>query len=118
MTPASPAGDDLEISPADTAAALADGSAVVVDVREPYELEEGYIEGTRHIALERLASQSNSLPKDGKVIFLCHSGVRSAMAAQAFRAAGIDAWSMAGGIVQWNEEGRPLVADGGKVADH
>lgn len=118
MTPVFPAGDDLEVTPAETQAALADGSAVVVDVREPYEREAGYIEGTRHIELERLASQSDSLPKDAQVIFHCRAGVRSAMAAQAFRAAGMNAWSMAGGIKRWDDEGLPLAPEGGTVADH
>jgi len=40
------------------------------------------------------------------------------MAAQAFRRAGYDASSMAGGLARWHEEGRPLVPDGGHVADH
>jgi rhodanese-related sulfurtransferase len=30
------------------------------------------------------------------------------MAAQAFRQAGFDAWSMAGGIEVWEQEGRPV----------
>jgi rhodanese-related sulfurtransferase len=118
MTPVFPAGDDLEITTAETEQALADGSAVVVDVREPYEREAGHIGGTRHIELERLASQSDSLPREQPVIFYCRSGVRSAMAAQAFRAAGFDARSMAGGITAWHAEGRAMEPDGATVADH
>jgi rhodanese-related sulfurtransferase len=118
MSPVFPAGDDLEITTADTAQALADDSATVVDVRETYERDAGHIDGTRHIELERLASQSDSLPRDRPVIFYCRSGVRSAMAAQAFRAAGFDARSMAGGITQWHAEGRPMVPDGAAVAPH
>lgn len=100
--------DELEITTEATAAALADGSAIVIDVREPAEREEGHIDGTRHIELERLASEAESLPPDAKLIFQCHVGSRSAMAAQAFRAAGRDAWSMAGGIKRWAQEGRPV----------
>jgi rhodanese-related sulfurtransferase len=118
MTPVFPADDGLEVSPADTATALADGSANVVDVRESYEREAGFIDGTRHIELERLAAQSDSIPKDAPLIFYCRSGVRSAMAAQAFQAAGFEARSMAGGITAWDAEGRPLAPEGGVVADH
>jgi rhodanese-related sulfurtransferase len=118
MNPVFPAGDGLEVSPADTATALADGNVLVIDVRETYEREAGYIDGTRHIELERLASQSDSIPKDTPVIFYCRSGVRSAMAAQAFQGAGFEARSMAGGITAWDAEGRPLVPDGAVVADH
>ena len=108
----------MEISPTDTAEALADDTALVIDVREAYEREAGYIEGSRHIELERLASQSDSIPKDRTVIFYCRAGVRSAMAADAFRAAGHDARSMAGGIIAWDGEARPLAPEGGTVADH
>jgi rhodanese-related sulfurtransferase len=108
----------MEITPTDTAQALADDSALVIDVREPYERDAGFIDGSRHIELERLASQSDSIPKDRTVIFYCRAGVRSAMAAEAFRAAGYDARSMAGGISAWDGEGRPLSPEGGAVADH
>jgi rhodanese-related sulfurtransferase len=118
MPPAFPADPQLEISTDETAHALEDGSALVVDVREGYEREAGHIAGTRHIELERLASQSDTLPRDRTVIFYCRSGVRSAMAAEAFRAAGFDARSMAGGITAWDAAGRPLSPEGGLVADH
>jgi len=40
-------------------------------------------------------------------------GARSLMAAQAFRQAGFDAYSMAGGLELWEQEGRPVQVDGG-----
>ena len=110
--------DALEVSPAETAQAIADGSATVVDVREPYEWEVGRMPGTIHIPLERLASRAEELDKDHPVIFQCRAGVRSLMAAQAFAAAGFQARSMAGGIQAWANDGRPLEPDGGLVADH
>lgn len=108
----------LEISTAETAEALAQDDAVVVDVREPYEREAGHIPGTRHIAMGDLSSQAATLPADRPIVFYCRVGGRSAMAAQAFRASGYAARSMAGGIVAWHGEGRALDPDGGTVADH
>ena len=108
----------LEVTPEQTAAALADGSATVVDVREQYEWDAGRIAGTVHIELERLASRAEAIDKDKPVIFQCRAGVRSLMAAQAFAAAGFDARSLAGGIKAWADEGRPLEPDDGVVADH
>ena len=108
---------EIEVTPQRTRELLDGGEAVVVDVREDYERAEGHIEGSRHIELERLASQAETLPKDQPIVFQCRLGARSAMAAQAFRAAGYDAWSMAGGLQRWDEEGLP-VAGGGRVADH
>ncbi len=110
--------DDIEVSPEQTANALADGSAQVIDVREQYEWDEGRIEGTVHIELERLASNADKIAQDKPVIFHCRLGARSAMAAQAFRGVGIDAYSMAGGLQRWADEGLPLEPEGGRVADH
>ena len=108
---------EIEVTPQRTKELLDAGEAIVVDVREPYEREAGHIDGTRHIELERVASQAETLPKDKPIIFHCRLGARSAMAAQAFKAAGYDAWSMAGGLQRWHDEGLP-VDGGGEVADH
>ena len=108
---------DIEVTPQRARELLDAGEAVVVDVREPYEREAGHIEGSRHIELERLAGQAETLPRDRPVIFQCRLGARSAMAARAFRSAGYDAWSLQGGLQLWHERGLP-VAGGGGVADH
>jgi rhodanese-related sulfurtransferase len=108
----------IEVTPEHTAAALADGSAQVIDVREPYEVQAGRIPGARHIELQELAAQAETLDRDRPVIFQCRSGARSLMAAQAFRRAGYDAWSMAGGLEQWVQEGREIEPADGKVASH
>ena len=109
---------DIEITPADAAKALEGGTATVIDVREPYEREAGHIAGTRHIALTDLAANAASIDPERPVIFQCRVGSRSLMAAQALRKAGFDAYSMAGGVLRWADEGRPLAPDGGRVADH
>jgi rhodanese-related sulfurtransferase len=112
------AGNQVEVSTEDTAKALADDSAEVIDVREDYEREAGHVAGTRHIALAQVAAEAESIDRERPVIFYCRVGSRSLMAAQAFRRAGFDAYSMAGGVLQWAEEGRPLTPEGGTVADH
>ncbi|MEA2321023.1 MAG: hypothetical protein QOD81_873 [Solirubrobacteraceae bacterium] len=112
------AAADLEVSTEHTAHALAEGDAHVIDVREPYEREAGHVAGTQHVELTQLASVAETLDRDRPVIFQCRVGGRSLMAAQAFRRAGFDAYSMAGGLEQWAGEGRPLEPAGGHVADH
>ena len=109
---------EIEVTPEHTAEALADGSAQVIDVREPYEVEAGRIPGSRHVELQDLPAQAETVDRDKPVIFQCRSGARSLMAAQAFRRAGYDAWSMAGGLQQWVAEGREIEPAGGRVADH
>jgi rhodanese-related sulfurtransferase len=94
------------------------GEAELVDVREQYEWDAGRIPGAAHIELERLAGRADELPKDKPVIFQCRVGRRSALATDAFRAVGFDAYNMRGGIVAWAEEGLPLEPEDGSVAEH
>jgi rhodanese-related sulfurtransferase len=110
--------EGLEVSTEETARALADASARVIDVREPYEREAGYVDGTEHIELNQLSAAAAEFDPDHPVIFVCRAGGRSLMAAQALSGAGFAAYSMAGGVQQWADEGRPLRPDGGHVADH
>ena len=109
---------DLDLEPQRVREMLDGGEAEVVDVREGYEREAGHIAGTRHIELERLAGQSETIGRERPVVFYCRLGARSGMAAQAFRAAGWEAYSLAGGITRWDEAGLPIAPDGGYVADH
>jgi rhodanese-related sulfurtransferase len=110
--------DGLEFSTEETARALADGSAQVVDVREPYERDAGYVGGTEHIEMTQLAGSAQALDAERPVIFVCRVGGRSLMAAQAFRRAGFDAYSMDGGITAWAQRGLPLEPEDGEVAPH
>jgi rhodanese-related sulfurtransferase len=107
----------IEVSP-ERANQLAVDGATFIDVREPYERDAGYIPGTRHIELERLPSQADQIDRAAPVVFHCRLGVRSAMAASAFRSAGFDAYTMAGGIQAWVDAGLPIEPDGGYVAEH
>ena len=108
---------EIEVAPEQAAAMIRDG-VQLVDVRETYEHDAGRIEGARHIELERLASQAESIAKDEPVLFYCRLGARSAMAAQAFRRAGYEAYTMTGGLTEWHGRGLPLEPEDGTVADH
>jgi rhodanese-related sulfurtransferase len=90
----------------------------VIDVREPYEREAGHIADSHHIALTELTAQAATVERERPVVFYCRMGSRSDMAAQAFRAAGYEAYSMRGGLARWAREGRPLQPQDGYVAEH
>jgi rhodanese-related sulfurtransferase len=90
----------------------------VIDVREPHEREAGHIEGTRHVELTKLSEEAASVEREQPVVFYCRVGSRSLMAAQAFRAAGFEAYTMRGGLERWSREGRPLAPADGHVAEH
>jgi rhodanese-related sulfurtransferase len=110
---------DIDLAPERVAAWLDESPELqLIDVRETYEREAGYIAGSRHIELTQLPSEAGTLDFSRPVVCYCRVGARSTMAAQALRAAGIDAYSMTGGLLRWSNEGRPLAPDGGTVADH
>ena len=108
----------LDVTPADVRARHERGEIALVDVREPYEYAAGRIGGARHLELGRLAAEADSIQRDRPVVFYCRVGARSAMAAQAFRRAGWEAYSMAGGLEAWARAQLPLDPEDGHVADH
>ena len=110
--------ENIEVGPEHAAELIRDDAVQLVDVREPYEVDAGRLAGARHIELERLASQAESIDRDKPVLFYCRLGARSGMAANAFRRAGYEAYSLTGGITAWHEQGLPLEPDDGTVADH
>ncbi|HEY2570063.1 MAG TPA: rhodanese-like domain-containing protein, partial [Solirubrobacteraceae bacterium] len=73
---------------------------------------------TRHIELVKLSEQAATLELERPVVFYCRVGSRSDMAAQAFRAAGYEAYSLRGGLRRWADEGLPLEPQDGYVAEH
>jgi rhodanese-related sulfurtransferase len=104
----------IEISPTDAAAMLSSSDAELVDVRRQDEWDAGRLDGARHIPLEEVTAAAASIDKQRPLIFYCHLGSRSLMAAEAFRAGGYDAYSMAGGIEAWSDAGLPVT---GLIAD-
>ena len=107
-----------ELAPERVAELLRDDQVQLVDVREPYEHDAGHIAGAAHVPLDRLSQEGGALERERPLVFYCRVGSRSAMATQAFRAAGFDAYNMAGGIAAWAERGLPIAPDGGRVAEH
>lgn len=110
--------DDVDVAPEKVRELHEAGAIQLVDVREPYEWEAGRVSGARHVELERLASEAGSIERDRPVVFYCRLGARSGMAANAFRRAGYDAYSMDGGITAWDERGLGLEPGDGRVAEH
>jgi rhodanese-related sulfurtransferase len=93
----------------DAEALEADGDLLLVDVRTSEERDAGHIPSdTAHIPFEELLARAGELDRDRRIVFYCRVGERSAAAADAFGASGYDASSLAGGIVAWQESGRPV----------
>ncbi|HVB09235.1 MAG TPA: molybdopterin-synthase adenylyltransferase MoeB [Bacillota bacterium] len=85
------------------------GGGTLIDVREPYEHRSVRIAGAELLPLEKMFTDAGSLPRDRDLIFMCRVGERSALAVEIARQAGIArAYNLAGGIVAWINEGRPV----------
>lgn len=111
-----PAENPFELEPERVAELHESGEADLIDVRQDYEHEAGRIANTRHIEINSLTAQAESIPRDRTVVFYCRSGSRSGMAAEAFARAGWDAHNLAGGLIAWVERGLPIEPAGGEVA--
>jgi rhodanese-related sulfurtransferase len=90
---------------------LPDG-VTVVDVREPVEWQYGRIDGSVHIPLTQIPARVDELPVEGQLLVVCKMGGRSAQATAYLRQKGFEAVNLAGGLLDWEGAGRPLVRDG------
>jgi rhodanese-related sulfurtransferase len=106
----------MDIAPEQVVELQSEGTPVqLIDVRETYEWDAGRIPGARHVELALVANEADSIERGEPVVFVCRVGGRSTMAAGAFRRAGFDAYSLAGGVLAWKARGLPF---DGEVADH
>ena len=99
-----------EISPQEAAAKLKTGEAVIVDVREKDEWDEGHIPGATHISRGTIELDIEEKVPDPSAMVICHcgGGGRSALAAESLQKMGYKkVRSMAGGLKAWNAAGLP-----------
>ena len=90
---------------------LADGSIVLVDVRDPNEYAAGHIPGARLNALQSFDPSALPAAEPGKrVVLSCRSGKRSLVALELARAAGRTDLTAhyGGGMLDWNAAGEPI----------
>ncbi|MGB3806208.1 MAG: rhodanese-like domain-containing protein [Erythrobacter sp.] len=87
----------------------------LIDVRTDEEVAGGMIPGAEHIAKDDFDPASLLADTDDREIVLyCRSGRRSAAVAEELAAhVGRPVPHLAGGILAWQEAGRPLARDGG-----
>ena len=98
-----------EVEPAQAEQEIAEGGAVVLDVREPDEYEQGALPDAVHIPRGTLeTSVEGRIPdKSSHVVIYCAGGTRSAFAAQTLQELGYsDVASVIGGFNRWKDEGR------------
>jgi len=111
-----------EIGPHELAA-FREAGVPIIDVREPEEFTEGHIPGAVNIPRGLLEFEVDGHPavayrtaeelshRERPVVLYCLSGGRSALAAAALQGMGfVSPLSLAGGILHWEDAGRPLAS--------
>lgn len=78
--------------------------AVLVDVREQEEIEQGIIKEAIHIPLGEIAEAYKNFDKQKHYIMVCRSGNRSNKAAEFLQEQGINVSNMIGGMLDWQGE--------------
>jgi rhodanese-related sulfurtransferase len=80
-----------------------------IDVREPAEWQRGRIPGAVLVPLNSLLRSPRQYLRDGRVVFYCAQGIRSAVACEAAAAVGLtQAYNLEGGIQDWEAQGLPI----------
>jgi rhodanese-related sulfurtransferase len=83
---------------------------LVVDVRNDDEVARGKIQHALHIPLSLLPAEYSKLEGAEQVVFYCHSGVRSALAADFAISKGIQqVYNLSGGVIAWARAGYTFV---------
>lgn len=91
--------------------------AVLIDVREPKEYQEGHVAEAHHIPLSNFDKEVDTLEKfrQKPMIVVCRSGHRSAIACGRLRKQGFETvYNLKGGMLAWQDAGLPLSKAGKK----
>ena len=101
-----PAEEGHALSASELAAKLQRGDGLVlVDVREPHELDISQLPGARLIPLGELPTRMGELDEGSEIVLFCRTGSRSERALAMLRGAGFNrARHLAGGINAWARE--------------
>ncbi len=96
---------DYEITPEEVKMKLGrDDNFLLLDVREPWELERSYIDGAKLMPMGEVAARAHQeLDPEDHIVVICHRGVRSMSVTAWLRQQGFEkAQSMRGGIDAWS----------------
>jgi rhodanese-related sulfurtransferase len=94
------------IRPSELAARLQAGDPLILlDVRQPGEIEICALPGIVHVPLGELGVRQSELDPDAEIVCICHHGVRSAHACLMLESYGFDNLvNMTGGMDLWSRE--------------
>ena len=86
------------------------GEAILIDVREPDELEKARLADAVHVPMSALDVERIPTETGKKIVFVCAQGMRSEQVRRYVLAQGIlsDAYNLSGGLKAWVQAGLPL----------
>ena len=91
---------------------LDDGTAILIDIREPNEYAREHISGARLVPLSSIDSHDFDRDHDKAAVFQCRSGNRTAAHAARLLAKGFkEAYALEGGLEAWKAAGLPIHFD-------
>lgn len=83
---------------------------VIIDVREPFEWEEGHIDGALHVPMPEALSRKDLVPAGRPKAVVCAGGLRSSTVISALSRAGLTDWyNVIGGMTAWQKAGYSTV---------
>lgn len=98
-----------DLTPQEVARGVADGTVLLVDVREPREIEAEHIAGSAYMPLSVFDPNQIDNADDRAVVFVCAAGIRSVTASEISQGAGLPyAAHLAGGLKAWKAAGLPV----------
>ena len=83
---------------------------VIIDVREPFEWDEGHIDGALHVPMPEALSRKDLVPAGRPKAVVCAGGLRSSTVISALSRAGLTDWyNVIGGMTAWQKAGYSTV---------
>ena len=80
---------------------LKNNEVVLLDVREPYEIEICNVKGSLFIPMNEIPQNIEQLEKEKRYAVICHSGVRSLYVSNYLNSLGYSTLNVIGGIERW-----------------
>jgi len=82
---------------------------LVLDVREPWEIEKASLAGITAIPMREIPARAAELPREREIVAVCHHGGRSMQGAMFLEQQGFRLHNLTGGMDAWSREIDPAV---------
>ena len=104
-----------DVSVAEAVDLIKNKNAVIIDVRTPEEFAESHLPEANNFPVDTLSQNIETIKKlqrDKPLLVYCHSGKRSARAAEKLKNLGVNSlYNLKGGIKAWSDANNPLVKE-------